>query len=188
MKNLVDYFVSHHIHHQHCWHHQHHQHLGYWEGQGGSDEHEELGQPDRSSPHCQPVSRADCLETLMLMVTMRVMVMVIMVTMMRAKMRDMTMSTCGMISPNTTIPRVAPMTATSPPPPVNVSSKIVKVLFTLVFEGHADDTDDGGDQNYQHIAQKNGAEEEVAHSTNWHDCLSLTIIIMIIIISMIARI
>ena len=36
----------------------------------------------------------------------------------------------GMISPNTTIQRVAQMTATVPPPPVRVSSRMVRVLFT----------------------------------------------------------
>ena len=37
---------------------------------------------------------------------------------------------CGMISPNMTIPRVAPMTATTPPPPVRVSRRTVRVLLT----------------------------------------------------------
>ena len=41
------------------------------------------------------------------------------------------MLTCGMISPKTTMPRVAPMTATRPPPPVSASSRIVNVLFTF---------------------------------------------------------
>lgn len=35
-----------------------------------------------------------------------------------------------MISPKMTIPRVAPITATIPPPPVRVSSRTVNVLFT----------------------------------------------------------
>ena len=43
------------------------------------------------------------------------------------------MLTCGMISPKTTMPRVAPMTATRPPPPVSASSRIVNVLFTFVW-------------------------------------------------------
>ena len=37
---------------------------------------------------------------------------------------------CGMISPNMTIPRVAPITATTPPPPVRVSRRTVRVLLT----------------------------------------------------------
>ena len=40
---------------------------------------------------------------------------------------------CGMISPNTTMPRVAQRTARAPPPPVRVSMRIVRVLFTRAF-------------------------------------------------------
>ena len=55
--------------------------------------------------------------------------------------------TCGMISPNTTIPSVAPITATRPPPPVKASSRIVSVLFTWINwdDGDGDDIDDDGD-------------------------------------------
>jgi hypothetical protein len=38
-----------------------------------------------------------------------------------------------MISPKMTIERVAPMTATMPPPPVSVSRVMVRVLFTSTF-------------------------------------------------------
>ena len=57
------------------------------------------------------------------------------------------MITCGMISPNTTIPSVAPITATRPPPPVKASSRIVSVLFTWINwdDGDGDDIDDDGD-------------------------------------------
>ena len=39
----------------------------------------------------------------------------------------------GMISPKTTIPMVAPMTAKAPPPPVNMSRVTVRVLLTRTF-------------------------------------------------------
>ena len=63
------------------------------------------------------------------MVTMTMLLM--MVAMMKMMLATLAMPTCGMISPKTTIPRVAPMTATRPPPPVSASSRIVNVLFTF---------------------------------------------------------
>ena len=103
------------------------------------------------------------------------------------------MLTCGMISPKTTMPRVAPMTATRPPPPVSASSRIVNVLFTFKVVGDQCggwQEQDGGDfgvkiikailiassviiidRDYQDIAKQDRAEEEVAHCSDRHYCL-----------------
>ena len=55
------------------------------------------------------------------------------------------------------------------------------MLFTWIYwdddDGDGDDDDINEKQNYQDIAQKNRAKEEVAHRTNRHYRLNFSIIV-----------
>ena len=128
------------------------------------------------------------------MVTMTMLLM--MMAMMKMMLATLAMLTCGMISPKTTIPRVAPMTATRPPPPVSASSRIVNVLFTFKVVGEPCggclggwQEQEGGDyehlgnsilyyifiiiiaRDYQDVAKQDRAEKKVAHCSDRHYCL-----------------